>query len=151
MSCSKIVLLDSLCELDSLRDDSGALSIIVSDSITLNKKTEELSDLDKIVSDYSNTFELVLTSREVTILKGIQYDKVSSSKQRFRAYLLNDEIVQIDGFLYIDSIEERIFDGIIKVKAQIIGTHQSWNDNGERKTRGGPSREEKKTSCAQTK
>jgi hypothetical protein len=128
MSCSKIVLLDSLCELDSLRDDSGALSIVVSDSITLNKKTEELSDLDKIVSDYSNTFELVLTSREVTILKGIQYDKVSSSKQRFRAYLLNDDIVQIDGFLYIDSIEERIFDGIIKVKAQIIGTHQSWKE-----------------------
>lgn len=130
MKCSKIVLLDSLCELDDFRDSDGALSITVPNdtSVTINKKTEELSDLDKLVSDYSNTFELLLSTREITILSNIQYDKVSSNRLVYRAYFLSNGIVQIDGFLFIDGLDERIYDGIVKVKCQLIGTHQQWKD-----------------------
>lgn len=116
--------------MDDFRDSDGALSIVLSKdaNIAIAKKVSELSNLENIVSDFTTSFELTLTNRELAMLSRIEFTVSNTGRLVYRATLDADIPTLIDGNLYIDKTSERINDGYVTYSVQLIGTHQTWKE-----------------------
>lgn len=127
----KIVLLEQNCgNSDKYRDETGALFIPVPNDVEveITKKKEDLTNIESVISDFSNTFDLPLDNISTQILGNLQTRNTNQGKLSYRAILLEDDIPQIDGFIYINEVDQRIYDGYLTVPVQLIGTHQTWKD-----------------------
>ncbi len=115
MCISKIILHSTFCDLDEFRDEDGALSIALSKdaNIAIAKKVSELSNLENIISDFTTSFELKLTNRELAMLSRIEFTVSNQGRLVYRATLDADIPTLIDGNLYIDKTSERISDGYV--------------------------------------
>jgi hypothetical protein len=130
MCATKIILHSNFCDLDDFRDSDGALSITLSKdaNIAIAKKVSELSNLENIISDFTTSFELTLTNRELAMLSRIEFTVSNTGRLVYRATLDADIPTLIDGNLYIDKTSERISDGYVTYSVQLIGTHQTWKE-----------------------
>lgn len=136
MDNNKIVILDAACSnLDNLRNDCGELAICLPDSvsITLNIKTEELVDLEKIISEYTNSIELDINDINIYKLKNVHYRKINNVTE-YRAFIKLAGISMISGLLYVDKTKENIINGQSTYSMQVIGSHQGWKDFLKNKT-----------------
>lgn len=129
---AKIVILNNDCDIDEYRDIAGELAIPmpIDAGLTLVKKREELTNLERIVSDFSFSFDLFVTDTVAVILQNA-HRKIDVNFVVYRAYLVSDELVLIDGNLYVDTTKERIFDGNTTYSCQIIGTNQTWKEQAK--------------------
>lgn len=126
----KIVLLDKTeCDLDQYRNGMGELAICLPDGLEYQvvKTRDELTDLEKITSDYSSTFELNIDHRTRILLGNIQY-RVVKGVSIFRAILLDGDMVILDGFLRINATVENMLPNTVSYSMQVIGTHQTWKE-----------------------
>ena len=130
MCSTKIILHSNYCDLDDFRDSDAALSIVLSKdaNIAIAKKVSELSNLENIISDFTTSFELTLTNRELAMLSRIEFTVSNTGRLVYRATLDADIPTLIDGNLYIDKTSERISDGYVTYSVQLIGTHQTWKE-----------------------
>jgi len=134
---TKIVLLqDNIngCVIDDeFRDEFGALSICIPDSVTVNYnyKQSDISELDKLVSDYTDSFEFYPENRTLLLLNFIHNRRSFTEEQRLRAVLVIEGMKFIDGYVSVTETEEIGVSGNVKYKIQIIGTHQTWKERAK--------------------
>lgn len=128
MSKAKIIIYDVDCELEEYRNDFYELAVELPEStnVALAKKQSETSDLDKLVSDYSISFDITPTKLESEIIGNIERLTLNNGKLVFRCILEVDGYVALDGFMYVNSTKEKGFDPFLTYNVQIIGTHQTW-------------------------
>ncbi len=134
---TQIILLESEiggCVIDDeFRDEFGALSICIPDSVTLNYnyKQKDISELDQLISDYSDSFEFYPENRTLLLLNYIHNKRSYNGEQRLRAVALVEGINLIDGYVTVTETNEVGISGMVKYKIQIIGTHQTWKDRAK--------------------
>lgn len=129
---AKLVILNNDCDIDEYRNSAGelAISMPIDAGLTLVKKREELTNLERIVSDFSFSFDLFVDDSVAVILQNA-HRKIDVNFVIYRACLVVDELVLIDGNLYVDTTKERIFDGNTTYSCQIIGTNQTWKEQAK--------------------
>ena len=133
---AKIILYSYSCDLDAYRNSAFELAIELPCDVNaaLSKKVEEISNLDAIISDFSTSFDLLMSSRELMIFSRLEYALSNTGQQVYRATLEIDGIQMIDGQLYVNKTSERIIDGIVSYTVQMIGTHQTWKEDFKNST-----------------
>lgn len=127
---NRIVLLDQPCkDLDNLRNDCGELAICVPTDaeISLNIKSEQLTELEKIVSQYANSIDLHLVGDDLLKLNSVHVRKLNQNTI-YRAMLVIDGIALINGFLYIEKTQETVNNAYVEYAMQVIGTAQQWKE-----------------------
>lgn len=126
----KIVVLDTpKCSLDQYRNDFGELAICVPRGIDFEivKDSQQASDLEKLTSDYSTSFDIPIDNRTRNILKNVHY-RIVKGVSVFRAVLMIGDIVHLDGYMNINASIEKMTSNIVSYTVQLIGTHQTWKD-----------------------
>lgn len=127
----RIVLLGLLsgdnCDLDNYRSNDGSLAICLpkGTDMSIVRKDDELTELERITSDFTTSIEILADNRTKTIFRNVQMQRVGTYNT-YRACLELEGIVVVDGFLYIDASKERLYDSQTFYSVQVIGTHQQW-------------------------
>lgn len=127
---ARIVILErGTCDLDYLRDEDGSLSICIPSNVAFNlqRKNEELTEVEKLTSDYSNTFNINVDANTRFMLQNVER-RIIKGFSIYRAILLVNDMVLIDGFLYVSKTTEQLNNGYVKYSIQMVGTHQRWKD-----------------------
>lgn len=117
---------------EELKGQDGSVSIIVSgDDVRLNIKPRDISRYEKLISDYTNTFEQILDKADQEKLDFVHHRTSSTGVAKYRGYLMSDSIKIIDGYVLVTKTSELPTSGKVKYSIQIIGTHQLWKEKSK--------------------
>ena len=85
MSNARIIILETRCsDVDQYRNEFGELAICVPEGVdaSVNKNTDELTELEKLTADYANSFEIVVDNVTKQILANVHFENISQNKER---------------------------------------------------------------------